>query len=92
MTITVTNINDAPDAVNPGALAVAMVYGPAIWLVMSLVVIPLATGRPSTFGARWWVQIVAHVPFVTIPLVFAARRMLGVATGPGAVRTAVRAA
>ena len=62
-----------------GAMAVASVYGPVIWLVMSLIVIPLATGRPPAFGFRWWVQIVAHVPFVTLPLVFTARRALGVA-------------
>lgn len=60
-----------------GALAVAVVYGPIIWLVMSLVIIPLATGRPPRFGFRWWVQIFAHVPFVTLPLVFTARRTLG---------------
>ena len=59
-----------------GALAVAAVYGPAIWLVMSLVVIPLATGRPPRFAFRWWVQVVAHIPFVTFPLVFTARRVI----------------
>jgi NAD-dependent oxidoreductase involved in siderophore biosynthesis len=64
-----------------GALAVAVAYGPIIWLVMSLVIIPLATGRPPRFGFRWWVQIGAHVPFVTIPLVFTARRVL-LRTGP----------
>lgn len=63
-----------------GALAVATAYGPLIWLVMSLLVIPLATGRPPRFGFRWWVQIGAHVPFVTIPLVFTARRVLGADT------------
>ena len=62
-----------------GAMAVATVYGPVIWLVMSLVVIRLATGRPGAFGFRWWVQIFAHVPFVTLPLVFTARRALGLA-------------
>jgi hypothetical protein len=60
-----------------GALAVTAVYGPAIWLVMSLAVIPLATGRPPRFGFRWLVQLGAHVPFVTLPLVFMARRVLG---------------
>jgi NAD-dependent oxidoreductase involved in siderophore biosynthesis len=59
-----------------GALAVAITYGPIIWLVMSLVVIPLATGHPPRFGFRWWVQIFAHIPFVTIPLVFTARHVL----------------
>jgi hypothetical protein len=62
-----------------GAIAVATVYGPVIWLVMSLAVIPLATGRPPAFGFRWWVQVFAHVPFVTLPLVFTARRALGLA-------------
>jgi hypothetical protein len=57
-----------------GAFAVACAYGPVIWLVMSLVVIPLATGRPPVIGVRWWVQLFAHVPFVTLPLVFTVRR------------------
>ena len=65
----------------PGALAVAAVYGPFIWLVMSLAVIPLATGRPPAFGFRWWVQVFAHIPFVTLPLVFTARRALGLRRG-----------
>jgi hypothetical protein len=59
-----------------GAIAVAAAYGPMIWLVMSLLVIPFASGRPPKFGFRWWVQIFAHIPFVTIPLVFTARRVL----------------
>ena len=59
-----------------GALAVAAIYGPLIWLVMSLAVIPLATGKPPAFAFRWWVQVFAHVPFVAIPIVFTARRML----------------
>jgi uncharacterized membrane protein YagU involved in acid resistance len=59
-----------------GAIGVAAVYGPAIWLVMSLLVIPIATGRPPRFGLRWWVQVGAHIPFVSIPLVFTARRMM----------------
>ena len=59
-----------------GALAVAVAYGPLIWLVMSLLVIPLATGRPPRFGFRWWVQVGAHIPFVSLPLVFTARRVL----------------
>lgn len=58
-----------------GALAVAAVYGPMIWLVMSLVVIPIATGRPPRIGVRWWIQVGAHIPFVSLPLVFTARRV-----------------
>jgi hypothetical protein len=58
---------------------VAAAYGPIIWLVMSLGVIPLATGKPPVIGFRWWVQIFAHLPFVTLPLVFTARRAFGIA-------------
>ena len=66
-----------------GAVAVAAVYGPLIWLVMSLVAIPLATGRPPVIGFRWWVQVFAHPPFVTLPLVFTARHVLGLADEVG---------
>ena len=59
-----------------GALAVAAVYGPMIWLIMSLAVIHLATGKSPAFNARWWIQVFAHIPFVAIPLVFTARRFL----------------
>ncbi|HEX8851039.1 MAG TPA: hypothetical protein VF761_16025 [Gemmatimonadaceae bacterium] len=59
-----------------GAFGVAAAYGPIIWLVMSLVVIPVATGNAPRFGFRWWVQIFAHIPFVTIPLVFTARNVM----------------
>lgn len=59
-----------------GALVVAIIYGPIIWLVMSLVIIPLAVGHLPKIGFRWWVQIFAHPPFVTIPLVFMTRRVL----------------
>src|ERR1044071_8678503 len=48
-----------------GALAVACVYGPIIWLVMSLGVIAFLTGRTPTYSHRWWVQFFAHIPFVT---------------------------
>ena len=67
-----------------GALAVATIYGPIIWLVMSLAVIPSATGKMPTLGFRWWVQIFAHLPFVTLPLVFTARHMLGLDARAGA--------
>lgn len=62
-----------------GAFAVACVYGPIIWLVMSLGLIPFLTGRAPSFAFRWWVQVFAHIPFVTLPLVYTARRTLGLA-------------
>ena len=52
-----------------GVIAVAAVYGPVIWMVMSLVLIPLFTHRPPTINFRWWVQFVGHVPFVALPIV-----------------------
>ena len=52
-----------------GVVAVAVVYGPLIWLVMSLAVIPLLTHRPPAINFRWWVQLVGHIPFVALPIV-----------------------
>ena len=52
-----------------GVLAVSAVYGPAIWIVMSYLVIPALTGRAPTINDRWWVQLLAHVPFVALPIV-----------------------
>jgi hypothetical protein len=53
-----------------GALKVASVYGPFIWLVMSLVVIPLFLHRPPIIRPRWWVQLIGHIPFVGLPIVW----------------------
>lgn len=52
-----------------GSLKVASVYGPFIWLVMSLVVIPLLLHRPPAISIRWWVQLLGHFPFVGFPIV-----------------------
>jgi hypothetical protein len=51
-----------------GALKVAAVYGPFIWLVMSMVVIPLLTHRPPKITFRWWVQLLGHIPCVALPI------------------------
>lgn len=53
-----------------GVLKVAAVYGPFIWMVMSLVVIPLLVHRPPTIPARWWNQLIGHIPFVGLPIVW----------------------
>jgi hypothetical protein len=56
-------------------------YGPFVWLVMSLVVIPLLLRRPPTIGFRWWVQFVGHFPFVGLPIVaMSASRLPNVAS------------
>ena len=52
-----------------GVLKVAAVYGPAIWLVMSLAVIPILLHRPPAFTVRWLVQFLGHFPFVGLPMV-----------------------
>jgi beta-ketoacyl synthase-like protein len=54
-----------------GPLKVASVYGPFIWLVMSLVVIPLLVHHlsPTAFKPRWWVQLIGHIFFVGLPIV-----------------------
>jgi hypothetical protein len=52
-----------------GVIKVAAMYGPFIWLVMSLVVIPLLVHRPPVISSRWWIQFVGHFPFVGIPIV-----------------------
>jgi len=52
-----------------GVAATAAWYGPAIWLVMSLAVIPLLLQRPPSISLRWWVQLIGHFPFVGVPIV-----------------------
>ena len=70
-----------------GVFAVAAVYGPFIWMVMSLAVIPTLTGRPPTITVRWWVQLVGHVFFVALPIVAMSAR--GITRGSAPVpRTA----
>jgi hypothetical protein len=52
-----------------GIVGVAAIYGPLVWTMMSLVVIPFLTHRPPTINFRWWVQLVGHAPFVGLPIV-----------------------
>ena len=52
-----------------GTFRVAAVYGPFVWSVMSLVLIPLLVQRPPNISFRWWVQFVGHFPFVGFPIV-----------------------
>lgn len=57
-----------------GTLKVGAVYGPFIWIMMSMVVIPLVMQRaPAPITVRWWVMLIGHIPFVGWPLVWAAR-------------------
>jgi uncharacterized membrane protein YagU involved in acid resistance len=57
-----------------GVLIVALVYGPLVWMMMSLVIIPLAVQRPPAITARWWVQFFGHAAFVGLPIVASIRQ------------------
>ena len=57
-----------------GVVKVAAVYGPCVWLVMSLVVIPILRGTPPAITYRWWIQLMGHFPFVGLPIVASIRR------------------
>ena len=52
-----------------GIALIAALYGPFIWMFMSLVVIPTLAHRPPTINIRWWVQLIGHFPFVGLPIV-----------------------
>lgn len=52
-----------------GAVVLACVYGPIIWMAMSFVVIQTFTHKPPTINFRWWVQFFGHIPFVAFPIV-----------------------
>ncbi len=71
----------------PGVLGMAAVYGPLIWLFMSIVWIPLFTHKPPVIGVRWWIQLAGHIFFVALPIVFTASRSLGAASGTNAGRS-----
>src|SRR5262249_13959592 len=55
-----------------GVVAVAAVYGPLVWMSMSLVVIPVLVHRPPTIGVRWGIRLIGHAPFVGLPTVASA--------------------
>jgi hypothetical protein len=58
-----------------GVVKFASLYGPLVWMVMSLAVIPLLLHRPPTITVRWWVQLFGHILFVGIPIVASIGRM-----------------
>jgi uncharacterized membrane protein YagU involved in acid resistance len=65
-----------------GTVKVASLYGPFVWLVMSLAVIPLLLHRPPTITIRWWIQLLGHIPFVGIPIVASIGRTIADARRP----------
>jgi hypothetical protein len=55
-----------------GVIATAAVFGPMIWIAMSLAILPLL-GAPAVINVRWFVQLIGHFPFVGLPIVWAIR-------------------
>jgi hypothetical protein len=49
-------------------------YGPLIWIVMSLAVIPLFTHTATPITWRWWVQLAGHAVFVGQPMAWSVRQ------------------
>ena len=41
-----------------GLAKVGSLYGPLVWLMMSLIVIPALVHREPTIGIRWWASVV----------------------------------
>jgi len=56
-----------------GVVKVAALYGPFVWLVMSLAIIPLLVHNAPAISYRWWIQLIGHFPFVGIPIVASVR-------------------
>jgi hypothetical protein len=59
-----------------GVVKVASLYGPLVWMVMSLAVIPALTHRPPSITARWLTQLIGHIPFVGLPIAASFARVL----------------
>ena len=51
-----------------GALKVAAWYGPLIYVVMSLALIPAFTQRVPPVNAMWMLVLLGHIPFVALPI------------------------
>src|SRR5262245_29180460 len=59
-----------------GVAKIAAIYGPLIWMVMSLVVIPILLHRAPSITSRWWIQGIGHFPFVGLPIVACCSRAI----------------
>jgi hypothetical protein len=51
-----------------GALKVAAWYGPLVYVVMSMAVIPLFTHRVPPITINWLTMLLGHIPFVGLPI------------------------
>jgi uncharacterized membrane protein YagU involved in acid resistance len=56
---------------------VAAVYGPLVWTMMSLVIVPIVAHRPAApITSRWWTQFFGHMVFVGLPIVWTMSRRI----------------
>jgi hypothetical protein len=63
-----------------GVLKVAAIYGPFIWIMMSMVFIPITAQRaPAAITVRWVIQAFGHVVFVATPMAWTVIRGLAAA-------------
>ncbi|HEX8173305.1 MAG TPA: hypothetical protein VF824_22415 [Thermoanaerobaculia bacterium] len=53
-----------------GTWIVAALYGPFVWMAMSLIVIPILAQRAPHLTMRWLVQLVGHAFSVGLPIVW----------------------
>jgi hypothetical protein len=51
-----------------GALKVAAWYGPLVYVVMTMAVIPAFTHRVPPLTLNWLVMLLGHIPFVGLPI------------------------
>lgn len=66
-----------------GVLKVAALYGPFIWIMMSMVFIPITAQRaPAAITVRWVIQALGHVFFVATPMAWVVRRELSLSPKP----------
>lgn len=67
-------------ATTGGLLLISVLAGIFVWLCMNYIVIAASRIRPySARGGLFWAVLIAHIPFVGLPLVWGARRFVPIA-------------
>jgi uncharacterized membrane protein YagU involved in acid resistance len=53
-----------------GRIAAGLLWGPVIWLVMDLVVLPLSRARPTPVSSpHFYINLVQHAVMIGLPIV-----------------------
>jgi hypothetical protein len=69
-------------ATTGGLLLISVLAGVFVWLFMNYIVIGASRIRPySARGTLFWTVLLAHIPFVGLPLVWGTRRFVRSASG-----------